>query len=85
MGDLAMRTTVLAYIIAIVGLALIGAGLRDIYLLSNEETFDVTFIDYETPIRMIAGGLAMIGVAQALRLLLVILRTADLALRRRRL
>jgi hypothetical protein len=83
MGDLAMRTTVLAYIIAIVGLALIGAGLRDIYLLSNEETFDVTFI--ETPIRMIAGGLAMIGVAQALRLLLVILRTADLALRRRRL
>jgi hypothetical protein len=85
MGDLAMRATVLAYIIAIVGLALIGAGLRDIYLLSNEETFDVTFIDYETPIRMIAGGLAMIGVAQALRLLLVILRTADLALRRRRL
>jgi hypothetical protein len=64
-----MRTTILAYVIAIVGLALIVAGARDIYLLYNEETFDVGLSDYEAPIRMIAGGLAMIGLAQALRLL----------------
>jgi hypothetical protein len=71
---LAMPTTILAYVIAIVGLVLIVAGARDIYLLHNEETFEVTLSDYETPIRTIAGGLAMIGLAQALRLLLEINR-----------
>jgi hypothetical protein len=45
---------------------------RDIYLLYNEETFEVTLSDHETPIRTIADGLAMIGLAQALRLLLEI-------------
>ena len=53
---------------------LIVSGARDIYLLQIEETFDVTLSDYETPIRTIAGGLAMIGLAQALRLLLEINR-----------
>jgi hypothetical protein len=72
-GGLAMRTTFLAYVIAIVGLVLIVAGARDIYLLHNEETFEVTLSDYETPIRTIAGGLAMIGLAQALRLLRMLL------------
>jgi hypothetical protein len=37
-GGLAMPTTILAYVIAIVGLVLIVAGARDIYLLHNEET-----------------------------------------------
>ena len=69
-----MRTTILAYVIAIFGLALIAAGAWDIYVLSNEQTFEVTLSDYETPIRAIAGGLAMIGLAQALRLLLEINR-----------
>src|SRR5262249_47136653 len=41
-GGLAMPTTILAYVIAIVGLVLIVAGARDIYLLHNEETFEVT-------------------------------------------
>jgi hypothetical protein len=50
-------------------------GARDIYLLQIEETFDVTLSDHETPIRTIAGGFAMIGLAQALRLLLEINRT----------
>jgi hypothetical protein len=68
-----MRTTVLAYVIAAVGLVLIVAGARDIYLLHIEETFDVTLSDYETPIRTIAGGLSMIGIGQGLRLLLLIL------------
>jgi hypothetical protein len=40
-GGLAMRTTILAYVIAIVGLALIVAGARDIYLLHIEETFEL--------------------------------------------
>ena len=67
-----MRTTILAYVIAFVGLILIVAEARDIYLLQIEETFDVTLSDYETPIRTIAGGLGMGGLAQALRLLLEI-------------
>jgi hypothetical protein len=72
-GGLAMRTTILAYVIAIVGLALIVAGAWDIYLLYNEETFAVTLSDYGAAIRTIAGGLAMIGLAQALRLLRALL------------
>jgi len=67
-----MPTAILAYVIAIVGLVFV-AGARDIYLLHNEETFEVTLSDYETPIRTIAGGLAMIGLAQALRLLRMLL------------
>ena len=64
-----MRTTILAYAIAIFGLALIAAGAWDIYVLSNEQMFEVTLSDYGVSIRTIAGGLIMIGLAQALRLL----------------
>jgi hypothetical protein len=53
-----MRTTILAYVMAIVGLALIVA---DIYVLSNEQTFVVTLTDYGVSIRTIAGGFIMIG------------------------
>jgi hypothetical protein len=67
-----MRTTILAYVIAIFGLALIVAGAWDIYLFSNEQMFEVTLSDYGAGIRTIAGGLVMIGLAQALRLLLEI-------------
>jgi hypothetical protein len=67
-----MRTTILAYVIAIFGLALIVAGAWDIYVLSNEQTFVVTLTDYGVSIRTIAGGFIMIGLAEALRLLLEI-------------
>ena len=67
-----MRTTILAYVIAIFGLALIAAGALDIYVLSNEQMFEVTLSDYGAAIRTIAGGFIMIGLAQALRLLLEI-------------
>jgi hypothetical protein len=67
-----MRTTILAYVIAIIGLALIVAGAWDIYVLYNEQTFEVTFSDYGVAIRTISGGLIMVGLAQALRLLLEI-------------
>jgi hypothetical protein len=73
-GGLAMRTTIFAYVIAIFGLALIVAGAREIYVLSNEQTYEVTLSDYGVSIRTIAGGLIMIGLAQALRLLLEINR-----------
>jgi FkbM family methyltransferase len=66
------RTTILAYVIAIFGLALIAAGAWDIYLFSNEQMFEVTLSDYGAGIRTIAGGFIMIGLAQALRLLLEI-------------
>jgi TRAP-type C4-dicarboxylate transport system permease small subunit len=69
-----MRTTILAYAIAIFGLALIAAGAWDIYILSKEQTFEVTWSDYGPAIRTIAGGFIMIGLAQALRLLLEINR-----------
>jgi hypothetical protein len=61
-----MRTTILAYVIAIVGLVLIVAGARDIYLLHIEEMFYVTWSDYETPIRTIAGGLAVLAPTAAI-------------------
>jgi hypothetical protein len=67
-----MRTTIFAYVIAIFGLALIVAGAWDISVLSNEQTFVVTLSDYRVSIRTIAGGLIMLGLAQALRLLLEI-------------
>jgi hypothetical protein len=53
-----MRTTILAYVIAIFGLALIAAGAWDIYVLSNEQMFEVTLSDYGATIRTIAGGLS---------------------------
>ena len=64
-----MRTTILAYVIAGVGLALILAGAWDIYVFYNEHTLEVTLSDYGAAIRTIAGGLIMVGLAQALRLL----------------
>ena len=65
---------ILGYVIAIVGVALIVAGAWDIYLLYTEQTFEITSSDYATPTRTIAGGIAMIGLAQALRLLVAINR-----------
>ena len=65
---------ILGYVIAIVGVALIVAGAWDIYLLYTEQTFEITLSDYATPTRTIAGGIAMIGLAQALRLLVAINR-----------
>src|SRR5207249_11070633 len=62
------------YVMAIVGHALIVAGAWDIYLLYTEQTFEITLSDYATPTRTIAGGIAMIGLAQALRLLVAINR-----------
>jgi hypothetical protein len=67
----AMRTAILAYVIALAGVVLIVSGAWDVYVFYSDE-YQLTLSDYAPPFRIIAGGLAMIGLAQALRLLLEI-------------
>jgi len=70
---LAMRTTILAYVIAFVGLAMIAAGAWGFFLLNDAgPEVEVVLSDYAIAIELIGGGLGMIGLAQALRLLLEI-------------
>jgi len=66
-----MHTTVLAYVIAVFG----AWGL---FVLNN--ALDVALTDEAIVFGLIGGGFAMIGVAQALRLLLVVVRNTSLAL-----
>ena len=68
-----MRTTILAYVIALAG-AMIAAGAWDYVMYSDayRDEIQLTLSDYALPIRTISGGLGMIGLAQALRLLLEI-------------
>jgi hypothetical protein len=74
-----MRTTVLAYVIAAVGLVTLIFGAWGLFVL-NKADIDVPLADEATLFGLIGGGLAMIGVAQALRLLLVVVRNTNLAL-----
>jgi hypothetical protein len=76
-----MRTTVLAYVIAAIGLIMVLFGVWGFIVLNNAET-DVALTDEAIVFGLIGGGFAMIGVAQGLRLLLVIMRNTNLALSR---
>jgi hypothetical protein len=67
-----MRTTILAFGIALVGLIMVAVGVWSLLVLQTEET--VLLADLLSAIGTIAGGLAMGGLAQALRLLLEINR-----------
>ena len=67
-----MRTTILAFGIALVGLIMVAVGVWSLLVLEAEET--VSLADFLTAMGTIAGGLAMGGLAQALRLLLEINR-----------
>jgi hypothetical protein len=67
--ELAMRTTILAYVIALGGVAMIASGLWELYILIRER---VALRHYIPTILTIAVGLVLIGLAQALRLLLVL-------------
>jgi hypothetical protein len=67
-----MRTTILAFRIALVGLIMVAVGVWSLLVLQTEET--VLLADLLTAMGTIAGGLAMGGLAQALRLLLEINR-----------
>jgi len=64
-----MRTTILAYVIALGGVAMIAFGLWELYILIRER---VALRHYIPTILTIAVGLVLIGLAQALRLLLVL-------------
>jgi hypothetical protein len=74
-----MRTTVLAYAIAVIGLLMLIFGAWGLFVLNNAE-IDVAVTDEAIVFGLIGGGLAMIGLAQALRLLLVVVRNTNLAL-----
>jgi hypothetical protein len=74
-----MRTTVLAYVIAVVGLVMLIFGAWGLFVLNVAE-IDVALTDEAIVVGLIGGGLAMIGVAQALRLLLVVVRNTKLTL-----
>jgi hypothetical protein len=69
-----MRTTILAYVIAIVGFAMIVAGAWGLFILVEtiDQIVPVSLTDYAIEIEMMAGGLGMVGLAQALHLLLEI-------------
>ncbi len=68
-----MRTTVLAYLIALIGLVVIAVGAWGLFI-SVTDREPVLLTDYAIAIAMISGGLGMVGLAQALRLLLEINR-----------
>jgi len=72
-GGIAMRTTILAYVIATVGLAMLIFGAWDFFVLNNAGPMvEVALTDYAIAFEMIGGGLGLIGLAQSLRLLLEI-------------
>jgi len=71
MGGMAMKTTILAYVIALSGVAIIVVGLWGLYILIKERA-ELRVRDYMATIQTIAVGFGLIGLAQALRLLLLI-------------
>ena len=67
-----MRTTVLAYVIAFMGVVTAFVGLFGLFVLLIEKTVRIPLRYYAVAIAMIAGGVGMVGIAQALRLLIEI-------------
>ena len=68
-----MKTTILAYLIALGGVAMIVYALWGHYILIKERVAERRLMrDYIPTIQTIAVGFGLIGVAQALRLLLVL-------------
>jgi hypothetical protein len=68
-----MRTTILAYVIALVGLGTIAVGAWDlIILLTDAPVEEVSLSDLAIAVGIVAGGFGLIGLAQVLRLLRVI-------------
>jgi hypothetical protein len=67
-----MRTTILAYVIALAGLVTIVAGAWGLFIFLTETEYELALSDFGIAIGMVTGGFGLIGLAQALRLLLVI-------------
>jgi len=65
-----MRTTILAYVIALGGVAMIAFGLWELYILIRERRLR----NYIPTVLTIAVGLVLIGLAQTMRLLLILMR-----------
>jgi uncharacterized membrane protein YidH (DUF202 family) len=75
-----MKTTILAYVIALGGVAMIAFGFWGLYI--KERVAERRLMrDYIPTIQTIAVGFGLIGVAQALRLLLLIFADGDLLAR----
>jgi uncharacterized membrane protein YidH (DUF202 family) len=73
-----MKTTILAYVIALGGLATLIFGLWGLYNLITDKVAERRPRDYMLPIQTIAVGLVLIGLARVLLLSLVILATHQL-------
>ena len=67
-----MKTTILAYVIALVGVAMIAFGLWGLYILITERVAELRLRDYTPTLQTIAVGFVLIGLAQALHLLLLL-------------
>jgi hypothetical protein len=72
-----MKTTILAYVIALGGVAMIALGLWGLYILIRERVAELRLRDYVPTIQTIAVGLVLIGVARALQVLLLIFATTS--------
>ena len=71
-----MRTTILAYVIAFLGLLMIGGGIWDLLdLLRHRAQLQIPIRHYGMAIGTICVGVGMGGIAQALRLLVAIAHT----------
>ena len=70
-----MRTTILLYVIAVLGFIMICTGVWSLFTLFGERNrgSSVPHRDYAMAITMISIGFAMGGAAQAMRILLHIL------------
>ena len=66
------RSLILAWVIVLLGLVMIGGGIWGVVDLFKQEV-RAPLKSYGGAISMICGGVAMLGVAQALRLLLFVI------------
>jgi len=66
-----MRSLVLAWVIVLLGLVMIGGGIWGVIDLYRQAVRPLK--SYGGPISMICGGVAMLGVAQTLRILLFVI------------
>jgi hypothetical protein len=67
-----MKTNILAYLIALGGIALIVLGFWGLYNRITERVAERRSRDYVPTLQTIIVGFGLIGLAQAMRLLLVI-------------
>ena len=67
-----MRTFILAWVIGLLGLIMIAGGIWGIIDLLRQEV-KAPLKSYGGAVSMMCGGFAMLGVAQALRLLLALI------------